>query len=354
MPRSGPQGTATPPPGTFPKNPGDTIPSAAWNQLFSDLYGIANTPVPIAYGGTGQADLILPTNLFGIKDNADPTKIAKFDAAAIPTATIRTYAFPATSGTFALTSDIITPPPPKGYLYGLTLSNNGADITNDIDIAAGDAASDASTPTLLTLAASLTKRLDAAWTVGSGSGGLDTGSIGNNTYHVWIIQRSDTLVVDALFSVSATAPTMPTNYDRKRRIGSFVRSSGSIRRFSQMGDEFLYFAPLEDVSVTTLVAAPGTAFTLGSIPTGIRVTALITAEMSNSSANRNGLITSLDQSDDAPSDRGQIWMPVPNQLSAAALRIRTNTSGQIRARSDLDNTTLRITTTGFVDTRGRV
>lgn len=55
MPRSGPQGTATPPPGTFPKNPGDVIPSAAWNALFEDLYTIANTPTPIAYGGTNAS-----------------------------------------------------------------------------------------------------------------------------------------------------------------------------------------------------------------------------------------------------------------------------------------------------------
>lgn len=57
MPRSGPQGTATPPPGGFPKNPGDVIPSAAWNQLFADLYAIANTPTPGAYGGTGASTL---------------------------------------------------------------------------------------------------------------------------------------------------------------------------------------------------------------------------------------------------------------------------------------------------------
>lgn len=53
MPRSGVLGTATPPPGTVPKNPNDVIPSSAWNALFLDLYQISNTPVPVSYGGTG-------------------------------------------------------------------------------------------------------------------------------------------------------------------------------------------------------------------------------------------------------------------------------------------------------------
>jgi len=110
-----------------------------------------------------------------------------------------------------------------GHLFGLTLSNNGSDATNDIDIAIGSAASDATSPTMMTLASGLTKRLDANWAVGTNQGGLDTGSVGNNVYYIWLIQRSNTGVVDALFSLSSTAPTMPSNYDRKRLIGSFAR-----------------------------------------------------------------------------------------------------------------------------------
>jgi len=76
---------------------------------------------------------------------------------------------------------------------------------------------------MMTLASGLTKRLDANWAVGTNQGGLDTGSIANTTYYVWLIQRSDTGVVDALFSLSSTSPTMPSNYDRKRLVGSFSR-----------------------------------------------------------------------------------------------------------------------------------
>lgn len=124
----------------------------------------------------------------------------------------------------------------RGHIYGLTLANNASDSTNDIDIAAGDCASDSGSPILMVLSSTLTKRLDAAWAVGSGNGGLDTGSVANVKYYVWLIQRSDTGVVDALFSASGTSPTMPTNYDRKALIGSFGRSGGinyATRSYSQ-------------------------------------------------------------------------------------------------------------------------
>jgi hypothetical protein len=119
-----------------------------------------------------------------------------------------------------------------GFLFGLTLSNNVSDATNDIDIATGYARDSTDVYTMV-LGSALTKRLDASWAVGTNQGGLDTGSIANTTYHVWLIRRSDTGVVDALFSTSATAPTMPTNYDQMRRIGSIIRSAGAILGFYQ-------------------------------------------------------------------------------------------------------------------------
>lgn len=131
---------------------------------------------------------------------------------------------------------------PKGQIYGLTLSNNASDATNDIDIAAGEAANDGTVPYLMALGSTLTKRLDAGWSVGNNQGGLDTGSIANATYHLWLIQRSDTGVVDALFSLSSTSPTMPTNYDRKRRLGAVVRTGAAIVSFKQNGGRFMLAA----------------------------------------------------------------------------------------------------------------
>ena len=87
----------------------------------------------------------------------------------------------------------------RGNIFGLTLSNNASDATNDIDIATGQATSSAGTQ-VMTVATAFTKQLDAVWAVGTNAGGLDTGTIANATYHVHAIRRSDTGVVDAVFS----------------------------------------------------------------------------------------------------------------------------------------------------------
>ena len=142
----------------------------------------------------------------------------------------------------------------RSYLAGLTLSNAGGDPTNDITVAVGQAV-DSTNARVLTLGSTITKQLDVNWSVGNNAGGLDTGGIANGTYHVWLIMRSDTGVVDVLFSTSASAPTMPTNYDFKRRIGSILRESATIIAFSQSGDEFLRNAAILDVTANN----PGTS-----------------------------------------------------------------------------------------------
>ncbi|KAA3504590.1 hypothetical protein DXM27_05090 [Rhizobium rhizogenes] len=159
-----------------------------------------------------------------------------------------------------------------GFLFGLTLSNNGSDPVNDINITVGHAASDAVLPVLMSLSSPLGKRLDAPWVAGgtpaSANGGLDTGAITDATYHVWLIQRSDTGVVDALFSLSPTSPTMPASYDRKRRIGSIIRKSGTILGFTQTGNIFDLSASVVDRNSTAIVGSSLVALT---VPSGIRV-----------------------------------------------------------------------------------
>lgn len=144
------------------------------------------------------------------------------------------------------------------FIGGLRTSNNVSDATNDIDIAIGECM-DATNAKPMRLTSAITKRLDASWAVGTNQGGLDTGAKANSTgYYVWLIMRSDTGVVDALFSTSATAPTMPANYDYKRLIG-FIKttSAGVIYAFTQVGDHFQYSAgnanaiDISDSSITS-------------------------------------------------------------------------------------------------------
>ena len=244
-----------------------------------------------------------------------------------------------------------------GHLFGLTLSN-GTDATNDINIAAGKCRNDVNTDDM-SLASVLTKQLDATWAVGTNQGGLDTGSIANTTYHIWLIKRSDTGVVDALFSASATAPSMPANYDQKRRIGSIVRSSGAIIAFVQDGDNFMWVTPILDVTATN----PGTAAVTRTLtlPTGIRVQAKTVATGSGSLATDEpgGIyLSDLSLADVAASvsNHNLYSYNGAGTYTGGSISVMTNTSAQIRSRVEISTaaTTLRIQTHGWIDTRGRL
>jgi hypothetical protein len=55
----------------------------------------------------------------------------------------------------------------------------------------------------------------------TGAGGLDTGSMSDDTwYYVWVVGKSDGTVA-GLLSLSSTDPTMPSGYDYKRRVGAW-------------------------------------------------------------------------------------------------------------------------------------
>lgn len=248
-----------------------------------------------------------------------------------------------------------------GFLYGLVLENNAADATNDIDVGVGGAR-DSTDVTTLVLSSGLTKRLDVAWTVGNNQGGLDTGAIANTTYHVWLIKRPDTGVVDVLFSTSSATPVMPTNYTLKRRIGSILRVGGVIMPFTQIGDEFRRKVPLSAADVSTGTAA--VAYALG-VPTGIRVEAIVSVIMFASNAFNAVaymLVTAMDQTDTAPSSSLydlSVFSVASGNLdghAASQMRVRTNTSAQIRYRVNASSASLaiRITEHGWIDTRGRL
>jgi len=246
-----------------------------------------------------------------------------------------------------------------GYLWGLTLSNNASDATNDIDIAVG-VAMDGGNVDLMSLTSLRTKRLDAAWVVGTDQGGLDTGSIADTTYHVWLIKRSDTGVVDVLFSASVTAPTMPANYTYKRRIGSIIRASSAIVGFVQAGDRFDRKVPISDVSTS----APGTTAVTRtlSVPLGISVEAMLAITLqddSGTASSHSMLVTSLDQTDTASTgsvhDVAVGGSASADDASSTSKRVRTNSSGQIRSRNSYSDAsvTIRLVTHGWIDGRGR-
>lgn len=129
----------------------------------------------------------------------------------------------------------------KGLTYlnnPITIANNATDANNDIDFTAGNFEfSDKSNNAVLL---AMTKRLDASWTAGTNQGGLDTGSKANNTwYHCYAIHNPTSGVSDAIFSVNATTPTLPSGYTKYKYLGSVLTNvSGNIDPFIQKGNYF--------------------------------------------------------------------------------------------------------------------
>ena len=244
---------------------------------------------------------------------------------------------------------------PRGYLHGLTLSNNSGDATNDIDVAAGECVTSDGPYWRMALASALTKRLDAAWAVGTGNGGLDTGSIANTTYHIWLIQRSDTLVVDALFSASATAPTMPANYDRKRRIGSVIRESAAIVAFYQVGDSF---RRVNSVNASTSVVTFASTLTDCLVPAGIVVQPILAfvLNLAASSSGNMSIGSALDGSTIVNAVAAVTAAGTSqNSRNVIGNGFFTNTSKQLYLSQTITGTatTANVVSLGWIDTRGR-
>ena len=247
----------------------------------------------------------------------------------------------------------------RGMIHGLTLSNNVSDATNDIDIAAGEAWDNAN-DALLDLTSGLTKRLDASWAVGTNQGGLDTGSKANSTwYHVWLIRRSDTGVVDVLFSTSGSSPTMPSNYDQKRRIGTIrTNSSGVIRPFRQWGDQFEWSGDsIRDLD-TTSPATSATNLTVTVPPIeGVVWIGWILVFASSAGVKSASISSGGTASWNVGSGLGRILCNTPGGSGDMAVVHGTavvNGSGQIQygAASNV-NISVVIDTKGWIDHRGR-
>ncbi|MFA7238189.1 MAG: hypothetical protein WC058_15110 [Phycisphaeraceae bacterium] len=242
-----------------------------------------------------------------------------------------------------------------GYLSGLELSTAGSSATFGVSVGS---ANDADQTDMMVLASAYTKTT-SAWTVGTAAGALDTGTIANNTwYHVYIIKRPDTGVVDILISTSASSPTMPGSgaYTLKRRIGS-IRTNGSAQwvKFFQDGDEFIWDAPFADqVNVTSLGASA--LYTL-TVPTGPSVIAHFISYYNSSAIASYILLSSgvsAAQTVNSPTANREQEITVAGKPVISRQSILTNGSAQIRATGNgVGSTDWYVNTTGWRDRRGK-
>jgi hypothetical protein len=244
--------------------------------------------------------------------------------------------------------------PLPGFLGGLGLSNDSVSPNTVLDIAAGECCSDDSS-TMMALTSVFTKTT-GTWSSGTGNGGLDTGTIGAGWYHVFVIFDPATGASDVLFSASATSPTLPSGYTKKRRIGSFeVDGSSHIIAFTQSGDYFYLSTPITNLSSATV--GNTTANTLAvQVPSGIVVEAILTVYLVNS-GNPSGVyysaLASADLAVNGASGALTFTTGAANQYASGMIQVLTNTSQSIRYRNALSGDVNNVICIGWIDRRGK-
>ena len=222
-------------------------------------------------------------------------------------------------------------------IYGLTYANSG---TDSIAVAAGGAM-DASGIYFM-VGAALTKNVTTAWAVGSVAGGLDTGVVGNSDYYIWAIARPDTGVVDYLFSLSSTAPTMPANYTYKRLIGWFKRVAAVNVAFTTYeltggGIQLAWNAPTTDVSLANTLTTSRRTDAL-KVPLGFSTTASVLVLLVDSGANFFAWWGCPDETDFAPGGALPSCFSTTGSLGVTYIlrsRIVTSSAGLMAARASL-------------------
>jgi hypothetical protein len=213
----------------------------------ANAYAVAPTPAWTSYAAGGPLIAFVAANAntgaATINVSGLGTKsIVRRDGAPlvagdIPGAQVSVAVWNQAAGDFTLLTQRETPPAfVKSCISNLKLTASGGARTVAIT---ADAAVllDAATNPYLATAISQTPSLST-----SGAGGLDAGSVSPSTwYSVWLIWNGTTL--SALFSLSATAPTLPSGYAYKARVGwALTDAASNIAAFVQYGARAQYVA----------------------------------------------------------------------------------------------------------------
>ena len=249
---------------------------------------------------------------------------------------------------------------PRGYIFGLRLVNDAGDTTNDIEVQPGEAMAE-SHDEVMTLAAVTTKQIDAAWTVGDNQGGMNTGSVANDTwYEVHLIKRVDTGVVDVMFTTTANRATLPANYTKQRRIGWVRRGTATNLQFVQVEDYFTLVTAIND-GATIAVTTTETLQTLTVPPSTIaRFRAAIVV---NTTTVGNSGVLFCDPIETSTPDDLTGLLSLGNLDAAAAagaqaghFEVRVDASSQITYDSEATtgSPTFDISTYGWIDHRRRL
>lgn len=249
---------------------------------------------------------------------------------------------------------------PRSYLAGLQTTPNAA--ATSVSIAVGVAmGNDQSTAIQLT--STLVKTLVSSWAVGTGNGGLyaATSIQGLQSYHLFVIKRTDTDVVDAYYDTSPTAVNIPSPYTIYRRIASMrTTTAANLIDYVQDGDLFQFKTGRPDVVTTNPGTAAVSAY-LNSVASGVNFHAIINIATVQSAVSNTTLLVSDLAIDDQTASSNIAPYGQQYNVNASANNgvgwaiVRTSTNNQIRYRiSGSDGSTIvRMSVQGYWDRRGR-
>lgn len=213
--------------------------------------------------------------------------------------------------------------------------SNGTDTDHDLNFTAGNAQADDGS--LVFSVGALTKQIDANWAAGTNQGGLDTGTVANNTsYYMYAIYNPTSGVSDILFTATKGSPTMPSGYIKKCYIGA-CHTDGSANivlgtwTYGTNIYKFTLATPRLELNTTT-PATTRTAITM-TAPAGVFVwTGLELVD--NDVTDIYIYITGADQADYVPSNIYSTLRADSNYVCKLQDYWLTNSSGQIYYRSD--------------------
>lgn len=227
-----------------------------------------------------------------------------------------------------------------------TFQNNGSDASNDIDFLTIKAI-DTTGVFLFNSSTTVTKRLDASWTAGTNQGGLDTGSEATSTWYAcWAIAKADG-TIDYLFSLSATAPTMPTGYVYKVRIGWIYNQSTSIiRPFFQKDRLFSWSTQVQDRAIAGYGVATRITITVAAAPL---TKAVIICRFLGVAGASYGWIGDVSATDTTTSATYFDFFASNAYSQSAEMEIYVSGTSTIASRTNDGGSTLGVSTKGFID-----
>lgn len=243
----------------------------------------------------------------------------------------------------------------KGYHEGLIISNNAIDPAYDIDVSTG-ICRDSGNVAFISLASTITKRIDAAWATGTDAGGLPSGLTltANTFYRVFVLRNPTTGAVDAGFDTSATATnllTAATGYTQYRQVGWVkTNSTPTIIKMGHVdGGFYRWDVPARDHLATSFSVSA--VLKSLSAPPGTVAEVNIYISLVTGSTTFYGLFTETWQTDTAPTATESDIKMVQNanevHKDSLIITRKVDASSQIRIRGSGTTPQYELRTIGY-------